>query len=211
MQKRIFVSGHADLTFQEFEQHYAMPLVLARDASFLVGDADGADRMAQIFLHELGAEVTVYHMFRKPRNNVYRFRTCGGYCTPEARDAAMTESSSEDIAYVRPGWSNSAPARNLVRRKKSPNPIADLRSWKASVGRMGKRPPGPKAVPNTFIQECSNRYPGEILVFGDGGLVHHGFNWEAANRVRESINQENPDSATLINLTPPVIRGRRGE
>lgn len=65
----VFVSGHLDVTPEEFAQHYAPGLqqhVLAGN-TFVVGDARGADRLAHDFLNQLGADVTVFHMKDKPR------------------------------------------------------------------------------------------------------------------------------------------------
>jgi len=115
-----FISGHLDLTQEEFTEHYAGPLVRALEegASFVVGDAVGADSMAQEFLRAQSCNrVTVYHMFDKPRNNM-AFDTVGAYLSDTSRDAAMTHASDSDIAWVRPGREKSGTARNLARRKR---------------------------------------------------------------------------------------------
>jgi hypothetical protein len=119
----VFVSGHLDLTADEFAQHYEPRLrqhVLAGD-SFVVGDARGADRMAHDFLKQLGAKVTVFHMKQKPRYETDCEKR-GGYKTDNERDAAMTAASNADVAWVRPGRENSGTARNLARRQSSPPP-----------------------------------------------------------------------------------------
>lgn len=116
--KIYFVSGHLDLTKAEFAEHYAprMQVALAEGASFIVGDARGADLQAQDWLLFAGCDqVTVYHMFESPRNNV-GFRTVGGFRSDDERDAAMTAASTDDIAWVRPGREKSGTARNLKRR-----------------------------------------------------------------------------------------------
>lgn len=117
-----FISGHLDLTDEEFAAHYAEPIYSAarENARFVVGDARGTDKRAQDFLWSLRAEhpdlqVTVYHMFDSPRNNP-GFPTVGGFLSDSARDQAMTEASNFDIAWVRPGRENSGTARNLQRR-----------------------------------------------------------------------------------------------
>lgn len=136
MGKTFFISGHLDLTLEEFDQHYT-PRILAALAAygdetrFVVGDAQGADALAQSFLrHRLfdtsvangvgvSGQVVVYHMFTSPRNNVGGFPTRGGYRSDEERDMAMTLASDEDIAYVRPGrlGNNSGTERNIDRRE----------------------------------------------------------------------------------------------
>jgi hypothetical protein len=113
-----FVSGHLDLTREEFLTHYAQRLraAVSEGAEFVIGDADGADSMAQEFLTHLSATVTVYHMFHLPRNN-YGFETIGGFQSDKERDEAMTKNSDDDIAWVRPGRNKSGTAKNLIRRR----------------------------------------------------------------------------------------------
>ncbi len=113
-----FISGHLDITPEEFSEHYVERLLALIDegASFVVGDARGADKRAQTFLKGRGAmRVTVYHMYNKPRNNE-GFQTHGGFRTDEERDRAMTAASDADVAWVRPGRENSGTAKNLGRR-----------------------------------------------------------------------------------------------
>lgn len=117
----VFISGHLDLTAAEFVQNYAPRLSEAHHAGakFVVGDARGCDTLAQAFLLVLGADVTVYHMFTSPRNNVGDFPTVSGFETDLARDEAMTAALTEDLAWVRPGREKSGTAKNLARRSSS--------------------------------------------------------------------------------------------
>lgn len=114
-----FISGHLDLTQEEFNDHYALMIVerACLGESFVVGDAKGCDVMAQRLLRALGAEVTVYHMLTTPRNNECYFHLVGGFASDDDRDAAMTKASDADIAWVRPGRDRSGTMRNLRRRK----------------------------------------------------------------------------------------------
>lgn len=81
------------------------------------GDARGADAQAQEFLRAQGCrDVTVYHMFERPRNNAGFFKTKGGFGSDIERDLALTQASDLDLAWVRPGRENSGTARNLARR-----------------------------------------------------------------------------------------------
>jgi hypothetical protein len=120
---RYFVSGHLDLTPEEFEQHYLPVLdrTLAEDgdASFVVGDAPGADRLVQLWCRERGlwSRTTVFHMLTAPRHNVGPFSTQGGYAGDNSRDWAMTACTDRDIAWVRPGREKSGTAKNLRRRQ----------------------------------------------------------------------------------------------
>lgn len=115
------ISGHLDLTWPEFNQHY-VPLIdeaIAAGHHFVIGDAPGADAMAQGYLarhkrHE--SHVTVYYAGGYPRNDFPTFNRSGGYSSYTAKDEAMTESSDYDIAWVRPGEEYSGTARNLARR-----------------------------------------------------------------------------------------------
>lgn len=116
-----FVSGHLNLTEEEFGLYY-MPRLLhcaaAEGASFVIGDAGGADYMSQALLWKHGflTNVTVFHMLDAPRNNP-GFQTRGGFKSDEERDVAMTLASTEDIAWVRPGRERSGTGRNILRRK----------------------------------------------------------------------------------------------
>ena len=132
-----FISGHLDLTQEEFDLHY-MPRIksaLEAGADFVVGDARGADYMAQVYLATYPASTTVYHMLVSPRNNV-GFPAIGGFKTDEERDRMMTQDSDRDIAWIRPGRSKSGTAKNLQRRmqelcsKNSRIYSALLRKWK---------------------------------------------------------------------------------
>lgn len=116
-----FISGHLDLTMDEFREHYAprIATLLADDAdtAFVVGDARGCDLMTQLYLRDARAlRVQVFHMLEAPRNNIGGFPTVGGFTNDSARDTAMTNASDADIAWVRPGRTSSGTAANLARR-----------------------------------------------------------------------------------------------
>jgi hypothetical protein len=115
-----FISGHLDLTAAEFEEHYRLEidLALARGDGFVVGDARGADTMAQTYLLGKTEAVVVYHMFDRPRNNC-GFPTVGGFESDDARDCRLSVDSDRDIAWVRPGRERSGTQQNLDRRKLS--------------------------------------------------------------------------------------------
>jgi len=116
--KVLYVSGHLDLTRDEFNAHYVPKLdaaVKEPPVAFVMGDARGADQLAQAYLGSKYANVTVYHMFEKPRYNA-GFDTVGGFTSDTSRDEAMTQASTHDIAWVRPGREASGTAKNLARR-----------------------------------------------------------------------------------------------
>lgn len=112
--RTFFVSGHMDLTKEEFAERYEGPVRAAHAAwaSFVVGDASGCDFMAQRLLHAL----------ERPRHSFGSgygsndpnlpkegwsggwdgFPLVGGFASDDERDAAMTAASTEDIAWVSP-------------------------------------------------------------------------------------------------------------
>jgi hypothetical protein len=113
-----FISGHLSLTQDEFDIHYKPFIVeaLFHNSSFVVGDAKGADTLAQTYLFGKTDRVVVYHMFGSPRYNA-GFPTEGGFQSDEERDNAMTDNSDSDIAWVRKGREKSGTQKNLDRRE----------------------------------------------------------------------------------------------
>jgi hypothetical protein len=113
-----FISGHRNITADEFNDHYkpALDLAIESGGTFVVGDYYGVDIMAQKYLHARVPEyrVTVYHMLEAPRNYVHGFNTKGGYYLDEDRDSAMTSDSNVDIAWSRSIYSGTF--RNIRRR-----------------------------------------------------------------------------------------------
>lgn len=118
--KICFISGHLDVTQEEFNNNYKSLIDKALDMNyyFIVGDAKGADTLAQSYLKGKTTNVTVYHMFELPRNNIGNFKTKGDFKSDIERDSQMTIDSDFDIAWIRPGRENSGTARNLKRRIK---------------------------------------------------------------------------------------------
>ncbi|AFZ01644.1 hypothetical protein [Calothrix sp. PCC 6303] len=121
-----FISGHLDITQAEFDMHYrpsidrAMAAAtpsrsIAQNEYFVVGDARGADTLAQQYLWGRTEAVVVYHMFTSPRNNP-GFSTRGGFQSDVERDTQMTLDSDRDIAWVRPGREKSGTQANCNRR-----------------------------------------------------------------------------------------------
>jgi hypothetical protein len=123
--KVYFISGHRNITEEEFNNNYAKVLdkVSKEMCDFVVGDYYGVDIMAQNYLVDVLSvnpdRITVYHMFDKPRNiNPKIKNTKGGFKTDEERDAAMTEASDEDIAFIRDLDKWSGTKENVLRRYK---------------------------------------------------------------------------------------------
>lgn len=128
-----FISGHRDITKEEFEKFYINKINYIMDLdpfpSFVVGDYEGADIMAQEYLRTLIDQgriseynIYVYHMFEKPRHYAFteypNVKCVGGFRGDIERDSAMTKDSDFDIAFVRDGKWNSGTAQNIQRRAK---------------------------------------------------------------------------------------------
>ena len=117
-----FISGHLDLTQAESDEHYRQRIddALTKNQGFVIGDARGADTLAQQYLFGKTKAVVVYHMFESPRNNP-GFLTRGGFQSDAQRDEQMTRDSHQDIAWVRVGRKKSGTQKNLDRRLASMN------------------------------------------------------------------------------------------
>lgn len=115
-----FISGHLNISKEEFAEHYIPKIQSAIDAGhhFIVGDARGTDIMAQQYLLSKNVieRTTVYHMFTSPRNCVEGAWRRESYSSDDERDTAMTTHSNYDIAWVRPGREDSGTQQNLNRR-----------------------------------------------------------------------------------------------
>ena len=123
-----FISGHRDLTQEEFDQHYLPVInkVLEDDDTpeFVLGDWEGCDTMALeylVILHRI-PWITIYCV-DNPRvqphgsnptdfEEVYLHR-CRTY---DECDSEMTKCSNFDIAWIRPGRKDSHTAKNIKRR-----------------------------------------------------------------------------------------------
>ena len=123
--KTYFVSGHRDITLEEFEFNYQEALndIVSEvpDCKFVVGDCEGVDIMAQNYLIDVLSispdRITVYHISDSPRNINEKIKnTKGGFTTDSEKDAAMTAVSIQDIAFVRDCAKISGTGENILRR-----------------------------------------------------------------------------------------------
>jgi len=115
------ISGHLDLTENEFQLHYMRRIMDAAknpQALFVLGDAKGCDQKAGSLLQMLkaGDRSTKYHAGELSRNYHSTIKEVGGFAHYTARDAAMTAASNTDIAWVREGKERSGTAKNIARR-----------------------------------------------------------------------------------------------
>lgn len=121
MSNRVFISGHRDITQDEFDLYYAPTIdaFMADSSSFVIGDCEGVDFMAQTYLAKQEYDkVTIYHQRGFPvKFASMNFELKGGYRSDVHRDWAMTLASDIDLAWVRKGKERSGTAQNLFRRK----------------------------------------------------------------------------------------------
>lgn len=125
---RYFVSGHRDLTIEEFEEHYAplIETVLKEDiwAEFIVGDWEGCDTIfIEYMISKRAYPDIVVTCVENPRikpfgEDLFHYcRTYSKLCnTYDECDAFMTQESDFDIAWIRPGREDSHTAKNIKRR-----------------------------------------------------------------------------------------------
>lgn len=124
IKKIFFISGHRDITNEEFNKLYIPKILNAineYNAYFIMGDYEGVDIMAQNFLiNEIGYDVDkicVYHMGLFPMNINENIKNIKPYFLNDIhRDSTMTKESDEDIAFIREGKNNSGTAQNILRR-----------------------------------------------------------------------------------------------
>lgn len=123
-----FVSGHRDLTQEEFNEHY-IPLidkVIKEDvwAEFVVGDWEGCDTMfIEHLLTNPNYPDIIVVCVKDPRIKPFGedlFHYCRTYSkscnTYDECDEWMTYNSDFDIAWIRPGREDSHTAKNIKRR-----------------------------------------------------------------------------------------------
>ena len=120
-----FVSGHRDLTQEEFNKYYAPKIdnIVSRDecANFVVGDWEGLDSMFIDYMSRFEdweyGYITIYCV-NKPRLNYSKKFGINTHCCDnyDECDASMTRDSDFDIAWIRPGREDSHTALNIKRR-----------------------------------------------------------------------------------------------
>ena len=110
-----FVSGHTDISPEEFATHYHTKLTDAaiQNHRFVIGHAPGADTMALLYLLEdlkvPSNHITIYiystHVdfmeIEKKRFKYLQIPFKEGFSSFRQRDSAMTRDSNYDILWVR--------------------------------------------------------------------------------------------------------------
>ncbi len=118
-QRVYFISGHEDLTVDEFNTHYSRRIKRSNsdfpDCLYIIGAAAGTDRMSHDYLRTIGVDpnrVIIYYKhdgFHNPHR--YRVHIKAEY------DTVMTGASTHDITWVRPGSDRTSVQRNIARRR----------------------------------------------------------------------------------------------
>lgn len=123
-----FISGHRDLTKEEFEQHYIPQISKVMDvdsrANFVIGDWEGCDTMAlEFILSQPSYDFISIFCVDKPNIRIFGkcpetfervfIYKCKSY---DECDDTMTKISDFDIAWIRPGKEDSHTADNIRRR-----------------------------------------------------------------------------------------------
>lgn len=105
-----FISGHVDISYDEFLGAYKQDLddaIIAKD-KFVIGNAAGCDLFAFEYLLQAGVkpnEITIYHFRGKYDKEYYLNKGVNvkdGFPSYNKRDEQMTNISDYDIAWVRP-------------------------------------------------------------------------------------------------------------
>ena len=118
--KTVMVSGHTDLTEDEFNKYYKPRLdeYIKQGCSFIVGGASGCDEMTQKYLANIEADVTVYDKGNQHNVHSNRYKHVNGFESYPLRDKTMTENSDLDLAFPRQnGGAGSGTWANILRRK----------------------------------------------------------------------------------------------
>lgn len=123
-----FISGHRDLTKEEFTQHYIPWIirVMITDprAEFVIGDWEGCDTMALEFILSQSSYICI-SIYYVDKLNIRIFgkhptifeKVCVYRCKSyDECDSIMTSISDFDIAWIRPGKEDSYTAKNIKRR-----------------------------------------------------------------------------------------------
>ena len=122
-----FISGHRDITEQEFKEHYIPQinrvLELDKYAHFRIGDWKGCDDLAFNYLLDRikDFQIITIHCIdcvRLPKYSEKQYPYIMPYkCeTYDECDRTMTEYSDFHIAWIRPGREDSHTAKNIKRR-----------------------------------------------------------------------------------------------
>ncbi|WP_294293075.1 hypothetical protein [uncultured Chryseobacterium sp.] len=95
MNKKIFLFGNGNLSWENFHRFYIEPLkgTAVSECEFIIGNFAGTDTMMMEYLKDKTENVTIIHMKDRPRYSVNTFRnkaskwkTVGGFVSDAERD-----------------------------------------------------------------------------------------------------------------------------
>lgn len=132
----VFVSGHLDLTQEEFEKYYKQEIdnrlknesFVKFHLNFYIGDCKGGDLIAfkyifdnyinDNYLDNIYVCVMDNNEFSSNYNypKHHKVKIITGFKTHEERDCYMTKNTDYDILWIRHNYWNSGTAQNFVRR-----------------------------------------------------------------------------------------------
>lgn len=99
----VFISGHLDISKEEWRQHYKDEIdnAIKNGYDFVIGDSRGTDKISAEYLRTKNVmNVTIYYTYNKPINNL-GYNLIGNFKSHTDRDSRMTQDSTRDIAWVR--------------------------------------------------------------------------------------------------------------
>lgn len=125
-----FISGHRDLTLEEFEKYYVPKLqrIFEDDSNikyeFIVGDWGGCDKLFLDYIHndfiteDTSLPITIVYVDKPRYENIeskhkLKYIQLNSY---DECDEYMTKHSDFDIAWVREGREDSYTFKNIKRR-----------------------------------------------------------------------------------------------
>lgn len=106
--KTVCITGHGYLSFEDFIKHYVSKIdeYLKLEYSFIIGDFNGVDTLAQEYLKDRTEKVTVCHCFKKPRYKINKFNLkseewnyVGKFTSDENRDNYMIDKADIILAH----------------------------------------------------------------------------------------------------------------
>lgn len=121
MNRKIFISGHCNLTHEEFNEHYKSKLddILNNPIhNILVGNAGGADTLCLEYLlrNNYPKDLITIYFYNPYNSSIKKYDTLNlvdGFTSYTKRDAEMTKLSTEDLLWIRSDEENKIMIENM--------------------------------------------------------------------------------------------------